>query len=319
MKDSRSPSAGETSSTPLQSQTNPPDHILVAEDDIFFRRLNTQVLLRSGYEVDAAADGAAAWQALNTDSYDLLITDNSMPNVSGIELLRKMRAARMALPFIMATGTFPAEEFTRYPWLQPAATLLKPYTGKEMLRMVKKVLREADSSAEGSSNMKNHKTSQAGQPAGAPKQSPTSSPHRILVVDEDRDLRRLYADALAGLGCHVDAVEDGAAAWAALKTSRYQLLITEHELANLTGVELVKMMRAARIALPVVMAARRLPAHALARNPSLQLAATLSKPFAVDALLDTVKTVLRVPDSAHQQIAPLPAWQSQPIAGGLWP
>ena len=60
MKDSRSPSAGETSSTPLQSQTNPPDHILVAEDDIFFRRLNTQVLLRSGYEVDAAADGAAA-------------------------------------------------------------------------------------------------------------------------------------------------------------------------------------------------------------------------------------------------------------------
>ena len=90
---------------------------------------------------------------------------------------------------------------------------------------------------------------------------------------------------------------DGAAAWEALKANRYNLLITEHEMPNLTGVELVKMLRAARMALPVVMAAGRLPTHELARNPSLQLAATLSKPFAVDALLDTVKNVLRATDS----------------------
>ena len=79
-----------------------------------------------------------------------------------------------------------------------------------------------------------------------------------------------------------------AAAWEALKANHYSLLITEHEMPNLTGVELVKMLRGARMAVPVVMAAGRLPAHELARNPSLQLAATLSKPFGVDALLDTV-------------------------------
>ena len=212
MKGNETSHAGEPASTPLQSQTNPPDHILVVEDDIFFRRLNTQVLLRSGYEVDAAADGAAAWQALNTDSYDLLITDNNMPKLSGVELLKKLRAARMALPVIMATGTLPEEEFTRHPWLQPAATLLKPYTGEEMLRTVKKVLREADSTAAGSQllmdrDMKDNKTSQAGEPASASRQRPTSSTHRILVVDEDRDLRQLYADALAGPGYHVDAAD----------------------------------------------------------------------------------------------------------------
>jgi len=126
MKDTRTSRAEEPASTALQCQTNPPDHILVVEDDILLRRLNTKVLVRSGYDVDAAADGVAAWQALNTDSYDLLITDNNMPKVSGVELLKKLRAARMALPVIMATGTLPKEEFTRYPWLQPAATLLKP-------------------------------------------------------------------------------------------------------------------------------------------------------------------------------------------------
>jgi len=44
----------------------------------------------------------------------------------------------------MATGELPTEEFTRYPWLQPAAMLLKPYTIEELLGMVRKVLREAD-------------------------------------------------------------------------------------------------------------------------------------------------------------------------------
>ena len=79
------------------------------------------------------------------------------------------------------------------------------------------------------------------------------------MVDEDSDLRRLYAEALAGLGYRVDAAADGAAGWEALQANRYNLLITEHEMPNLTGIELVKMLRAARMALPVVMAAGRLP------------------------------------------------------------
>jgi DNA-binding response OmpR family regulator len=149
MNDSRTTYAGKVAASPLQSQTNPPDRILVVEDDDFFRQLNARVLLRSGYEVDTAEDGAVAWQSLNTESYDLLITDNSMPKVSGVELLKQLRAARMALPVIMATGTLPEQEFTRFPWLRPAATLLKPYSGEEMLRTVKKVLREAYPTAAG--------------------------------------------------------------------------------------------------------------------------------------------------------------------------
>ena len=107
MKENQTLPACESASTPLQSQTSPPHRILVVDDDISIRHLGTELLSQSGYEVDAAEDGAAAWEALSADSYDLLITDNNMPKVSGVELLRKMRAARMAVPVIMATGTVP--------------------------------------------------------------------------------------------------------------------------------------------------------------------------------------------------------------------
>jgi len=63
-----------------------------------------------------------------------------MPNVSGVELIEKVRAAGMTLPVIMATGEAPEEDFTRNPFLQPAATLLKPYTPVEFLGTVKNVL-----------------------------------------------------------------------------------------------------------------------------------------------------------------------------------
>ena len=149
--------------------------------------------------------------------------------------------------------------------------------------------------------------SQAGQTAGALVQYQRSPPHRILVVDDNSDLRQLYADALAHPGCLVDAAQDGAAAWEALQANHYNLLITEHSLPRLTGVELVRKLRAAHMALPVVLAAGRLPTHELARNPSLQLAATLMKPFAVDALLDTVKKVLNATVSPRQQPQPRPA------------
>jgi DNA-binding response OmpR family regulator len=135
---------GDEENPMLQPQTDVSPRILVVDDDVSIRTLNTKVLERFGYQVDAVEDGSAAWQALNTDIYDLMITDNRMPRVSGIELLKKLRASRMTLPVIMATGTLPTEEFARYPWLQPDATLLKPYTIEELVVVVKEVLRTTE-------------------------------------------------------------------------------------------------------------------------------------------------------------------------------
>lgn len=120
--------------------------ILVVEDDAVIRRLNTENLSHSGYRVDAAEDGAAAWDALQLNNYDLVVTDHDMPKVTGAELIQKLRAARMFLPVIMATGTPPTEVYTRCAMMPPAMTLLKPYTFKELMTAVKAVLRVASGS-----------------------------------------------------------------------------------------------------------------------------------------------------------------------------
>jgi two-component system OmpR family response regulator len=119
---------------------NPHHRILVVDDDEDIRRLHTEVLVNSGYKVDAAADGAIAWDALQLNDYDLLLPDHGMPPVNGLHLVKKLRAARMAMPVIMVSGMGPAKELRRHPWLQIDATLLKPYTPRELLATVRNVL-----------------------------------------------------------------------------------------------------------------------------------------------------------------------------------
>jgi len=123
--------------------------------------------------------------------------------------------------------------------------------------------------------------------------------------------------ALSRSGYHVDAAEDGAVAWEALQAKPYDLLITDHAMPKITGVELVKALRSARMALPVVMVTGTLPAYEMALHPSLQFAATLLKPFALAELLDTVENVLHATARSGEPINPPPNWSRQPSAVGL--
>ncbi len=144
----------EPASAPVPCRTSPPPRILVVEDEPDIRRLNAEVLKNFGYKVDTAEDGMAGWETLHAvrhvpDSYALLITDHDMPGLTGLALVKKLRAARMALPVIMATGRLlPEDLFTRYDWLQPVAALIKPYSVEQLLGTVAAILRPADGARE---------------------------------------------------------------------------------------------------------------------------------------------------------------------------
>lgn len=128
----------------FQKETNPPRRILVVDDDEALLRLNVEVLTNAGYHVDSAQDGAAAWNALQLNTYDLLITDQKMPKISGTDLLAKLHAAGVELPVILTTGVWPWDELRRQPWLQVETFLMKPFSVVDLLAAVENVLRESD-------------------------------------------------------------------------------------------------------------------------------------------------------------------------------
>jgi two-component system cell cycle response regulator CpdR len=150
---------------PRPSRPTAAHRILLVDDDHDLRALNAEMLTIAGYDVDTAEDGAAAWESLEAGNHTLLITDNHMPRMSGLELLKKLRAARMNLPVIMASGTIPAWEFAQRPWLRPTATLQKPYHIRTLLQTVEVVLLKSEP------NLNRHASGSAA----------TASDHRFFV------------------------------------------------------------------------------------------------------------------------------------------
>jgi DNA-binding NtrC family response regulator len=153
MKGNRTAWSVEPAGTQARCQSNAPKRILVVDDDEVIRQVNAEMLSRLGYETETAQDGAAAWDALQANGYDLLITDNNMPKVSGVELIKKLRSAHMTLPVVLASGTIPTEAMNWNSSLQLAAMLLKPFTMDELLVTVEKIFHAADRAGEQSEPM----------------------------------------------------------------------------------------------------------------------------------------------------------------------
>jgi DNA-binding NtrC family response regulator len=117
--------------------------ILLVEDDSTILQFSVLMLVRAGYQVSAVEGTQAAWEALQSRTYDLLVTDNQMPGMSGLELVSKLRSAQLALPVILASGGIGAEELAQNQRLQPALALPKPFTADQLLETVAEALYRA--------------------------------------------------------------------------------------------------------------------------------------------------------------------------------
>jgi len=82
--------------------------ILIVDDSSTMRRIIGNVVMQLGIEkenFDEAEDGLKAWNMLNNKKYDVILTDWNMPNMNGLELVKKVRSAgnHQNTPIIMIT------------------------------------------------------------------------------------------------------------------------------------------------------------------------------------------------------------------------
>lgn len=127
-----------------QTALQPRARILYVDDEPQLRRLGELVLVRMGYDVDTAADGVQGWEALQHTHYNLLITDNDTPGLTGLELSRNARWAGMRLPIMMTSGSLSALQDPVWAQLDIAAFLSKPFAFDALVQTVERVLISAN-------------------------------------------------------------------------------------------------------------------------------------------------------------------------------
>ena len=117
--------------------------ILVVDDEPQLTRVLRTGLKSHGYDVRAAADGVAGFEAFNDWHPDLVITDLAMPNVDGLELCRRLRAVSQ-VPIIVLSAK--GEEKTKVEALDLGADdfVTKPFGIDELLARVRASLRRAN-------------------------------------------------------------------------------------------------------------------------------------------------------------------------------
>lgn len=118
--------------------------ILLVEDEPQMRRGVKDNLEFEGYEVDVAGDGKAGLEKLLANSYDLVLLDVMLPQMSGFDVCRKAREKGIATPIIMLTAK--SEEIDKVLGLELGADdyITKPFGLREVLARVKAVLRRSE-------------------------------------------------------------------------------------------------------------------------------------------------------------------------------
>ena len=117
--------------------------ILIAEDDYELRRLFAHVLIKNGYTVKEVGNGKEALDALDTEYFDLIISDIMMPVMDGYAFVRQLRDAGNTTPVMMITAKDAFDDM-RMGFLSGSDDyMVKPINVNEMVLRVQALLRRA--------------------------------------------------------------------------------------------------------------------------------------------------------------------------------
>jgi len=118
----------------------PAVNILLVDDDHSLRNMLSFVLGKEGYQVDEAVNGMDALKKLKGRKYDLVISDIRMPDLNGIELLKKIKTHEQELPVIMITAYAATHDAIEAMKLGAEDYIMKPFNLEELKIIINKSL-----------------------------------------------------------------------------------------------------------------------------------------------------------------------------------
>jgi|HubBroStandDraft_1064217.scaffolds.fasta_scaffold55902_1 DNA-binding response OmpR family regulator len=136
-------------------------------------------------------------------------------------------------------------------------------------------------------------------PAAKPDGSPDGrDPHRlgskkILVVEDSPVLRECIAQLVLREGFCAETARDGAEAWSAICSKEFDMIITDHQMPKMTGLNLIRKVREASIEAPCILISSDLPEPETTLMPLIRPGATVAKPFKFETLMKVVISLLK--------------------------
>lgn len=118
------------------------ERILVIDDDPGFVAMSRDILVSLGYKAEAMTGSFQALAAFERqpESFDLVLTDMTMPQMTGDELSKKMLAIRPNLPVILCTGFSELIDEKKAAEIGIRGLMMKPFTKRELARTVREAL-----------------------------------------------------------------------------------------------------------------------------------------------------------------------------------
>jgi len=121
---------------------NPNMRVLVVDDFSTMRRIVRNILRQLGFQnVVEADDGTTAWEVLNREKVDFIVSDWNMPQMTGIDLLRKVRGSEQFahIPFLMVTAEAQQENIIEAVQAKVSNYIVKPFTADTMKQKIDKI------------------------------------------------------------------------------------------------------------------------------------------------------------------------------------
>jgi PAS domain S-box-containing protein len=256
--------------------------VLVAEDDEAVRDTVVAMLSDLGYRVLKAKDAHSALSIIESGiPIDLLFTDVIMPGpLKSTELARKARE-RMPDLVVLFTSGYTENAIVHSGRLDESVELLsKPYSRDALARKIRSLL----SSAEQRKTAREREHFADGSHLAA---NP-GKVWRILVCENDSDIRDTTVDMLCSMGHEAMSAKDGGTALSIMSSKAIDILLTDVDLHDMSGATLAEYATSRFPALTVIFATAR--SHALNVPPNIR-ARTLIKPFSFENLVAVIDSV----------------------------
>lgn len=199
--------------------------ILVVDDDRNLLDLLVDTLEAIGYQPIPAPGGVEALERLSDEKFDLIITDIKMPDIDGIQLLKKVRRYYPELPVLFITGVTAPEIIAR---ALPDGVLAKPFRISHIEELIENTLK--------------HKPEEMGSPI-----------RKVLVVEDDEKCRKTLMDTLNYCYYVPFSVPGAKAALREIENGRFDAMIADYRVTDMDSLVFMKEVKAKYPDIPIIL------------------------------------------------------------------